>query len=225
MSARLNPRPLARVPEPAVPHSRTPRAERKKLRILDAAAEVVARRGYAGATLAEIAAEAGTQAGSIYYHFESREALIEEVMRHGVGLSFAHTRACVERLPRSASPRTRLETAIRAHLEMMLAESGNARATSRLTGQIPPEMWQRVNAVMRAYGAYLDRLIAAAAAAGEIDPAIDRSAFRMLVIGAANWVPEWFRPNGRSSPGQLCDLLVRMAMEGVATRRRSRAAA
>ena len=50
---------------------------------------MLARRGYAGTMLAEVAEEAATQSGSLYYHFDSREELIEEVLQQGVTLSFA----------------------------------------------------------------------------------------------------------------------------------------
>ena len=69
------------------------RGRLKRKQILDAAAKVLARRGYVGTQLSEIAEEAGTQSGSLYYHFESREDLIEEVLHEGVRLSFARARA------------------------------------------------------------------------------------------------------------------------------------
>ena len=47
--------------------SKTPRGERKHEQLLHAAAKVLAARGYAGTTMTEIAEQAGTQAGSVYY--------------------------------------------------------------------------------------------------------------------------------------------------------------
>jgi AcrR family transcriptional regulator len=48
--------------------------------ILLAAAEVFARRGYAAATLAELAEAAGFAAPSLYRYFESKEALVHDVI-------------------------------------------------------------------------------------------------------------------------------------------------
>src|SRR5467141_3908099 len=80
------------------------RGELKRKQILDAAAKVLARRGYIGTQLSEIAEMAGTQSGSLYYHFESREDLIEEVLQEGVRLSFARARAVVDAMhPESTS--------------------------------------------------------------------------------------------------------------------------
>jgi hypothetical protein len=51
---------------------------------------------------------------------------------------------------------------------------------------------------------------------GELDPKVDRSALRMLLIGAANYTPEWYRRDGSSSVEEIADLLVRLVFRGVA---------
>lgn len=206
------------VPSAAAPGDRgplTPRGEQKRTQILDAAAEVIAERGYAGTTLAEIAARAGTHAGSLYYHFASREELVEEVLQRGVRLAHAHVRAAVAALPDGTSARDRLSAAVREHLRFQLETSSYARAAARATGNVPDDMRARINASFRLYGRYLDGLVADAVQAGAVDPAVDRHALRMLVIGAANWAPEWFRPDGALSAEQVADLLDRMLFRGV----------
>ncbi|OAI41090.1 hypothetical protein AYO38_04520 [bacterium SCGC AG-212-C10] len=51
--------------------------ESRRSGILDAASRVFIRKGFASATMAEIAAEAGITPGAIYRYFESKEALAE----------------------------------------------------------------------------------------------------------------------------------------------------
>jgi TetR/AcrR family transcriptional regulator, cholesterol catabolism regulator len=205
-------------------HSRpTARGALKREQILDAAARVLARRGYTGTALAEIAEEVGIAgAGSLYYHFESRDQLVEEVLRRGVKVAFEQSRRAVAALPAGARPLDRLEAAIRAQMLAVLVVSDYARATSRSTGQVPAEMWARINADFRRYGRFYDQLIAAAMNAGEIDPKVDRSALRMLVVGAINWAPEWFRKSGKSSAEDVADLLVCMMIRGVGAREHER---
>jgi AcrR family transcriptional regulator len=65
---------------------RLPAAERRE-RILAAATEVFAERGYADARMAEIAARAGVVASVIYDHFGSkRELAVELLERHGAAI-------------------------------------------------------------------------------------------------------------------------------------------
>ena len=83
-------------------------------------------------------------------------------------------------------------------------------------------MWGRINADFRRYGKFYDQLIAAAMASGELDPSVDRSALRMLVVGAINWAPEWYRASGTSTPDEVAGLLLRMMVRGVGLRPRKK---
>lgn len=206
-----------RVYAPAKHQQLSTRGELKRKQILDAAARVLARRGYVATQLSEIAEAAGTQPGSLYYHFESREELIEEVLHEGVRLSFARARTVIDAMPPESTALDRLAAALRAHLKFQLVESDYARAVSRSIGQPPEEMWGRVNRKFRAYGKFFDGLIAAAIEAREIDPEVDRHALRMLIIGATNWAAEWYRRDGSSSVDEIGNLLIRLLQRGVGT--------
>jgi AcrR family transcriptional regulator len=210
----------------AVDHGRvklTPRGAAKRERILEAAAELLARHGYGGTTLADIAHAAGTQSGSLYHHFESREQLAREVLLNGAEAAMAHTSAVVDALPANASPRRRLEAAITAHVEYILDRNPAALAGARAVGQLPPAVNEPLEVVWRAYGRYFASLFDAAVADGSIDPSVDVAAARMLVVGAANWTAEWFDPNGTSSAGDIGRLLCRLVFEGLGPSRRRRA--
>lgn len=198
----------------------TSRGEDKRRRILEAAGELLATRGYAGTSLADIATAAGTYAGSLYYHFDSREQLAEEVLTSGTRAAMQHTREAVDALPAGASARRRLETAITAHVAFILERSPAALAGARAVGQLPPPLAEPLHALFREYGDYFAELFEAAAAEGAIDPTVDLRAARMLVVGAANWTAEWFRPDGPSSAEDVGQLLCRLIFDGIGTGRR-----
>jgi AcrR family transcriptional regulator len=60
--------------------TRTERGDRTRARILDAAAQVFAEDGYAGASMARILATAGATKGGFYFHFASKEELALAVL-------------------------------------------------------------------------------------------------------------------------------------------------
>jgi len=80
-------------------HPPTPQATRQELdaerprrkgeitreRILDAAEELFAERGYGGTTLRDVASRVGIRNPSLYNHFESKDALYAAVLERGVG--------------------------------------------------------------------------------------------------------------------------------------------
>lgn len=57
------------------------KAERTRMEIIEAARRVFARKGYEGAAVADIAAEAGFTKGALYANFPSKEALFLTVLR------------------------------------------------------------------------------------------------------------------------------------------------
>ncbi|WP_017973255.1 ScbR family autoregulator-binding transcription factor [Actinopolyspora halophila] len=56
------------------------RAARTRASVLRAGAEVIAARGYEGATIAEILEHAGVTKGAMYFHFPSKQALAQAVI-------------------------------------------------------------------------------------------------------------------------------------------------
>jgi Transcriptional regulator len=52
-------------------------------KILDAAAALFSRQGYNGTALRDIAAALDMKAGSLYYHFDSKEQLVLEIFKTG----------------------------------------------------------------------------------------------------------------------------------------------
>ena len=195
----------------------TPRAtksEHTRQRILRTAAKFFRQKGYTSSSLREIADSAGMQAGSLYYHFASKEDLAEAVMDAGVMGARRAAEAAVDALGATASPMERIEAAFRGHLNYLLEESDYAVATLRMLHQTPDGVRMRHLRKQRAFGRYYAELFGAAQDAGLIRPEFDLSALRMLLLGALNWSPEWFDPAGLP-PDELVRQLSEMMQHGV----------
>jgi AcrR family transcriptional regulator len=199
-----------------LPRSET-KSERTRRRILDAAALVFQRKGYASVTLKDIAALAELQAGSLYYHFDTKEQLVEAVLEAGVEGAIAGTREAVEALGPGADPLARLRVAIAAHLRVVLTEGAYASANIRMLSQVPGSIRERHLKRQRAYGAFWRALFDQAAAAGAIRPDLDLSVVRMLALGALNWSVEWYRA-GRRTPSEIAAHAATMILDGITPR-------
>ncbi|MFG1672680.1 TetR/AcrR family transcriptional regulator [Micromonospora sp. NPDC049282] len=92
---------------------RTRRREDTRQRLFVAAVELIAEQGFSATTVDDIAARAGVAKGTVYYNFESKTRLFEELLRHGIGLLTAEFRAAVDGLP----PREALAALVRAELD------------------------------------------------------------------------------------------------------------
>lgn len=178
-------------------------------RILDAAAKTFRERGYAAASLRDIATAAGMQAASLYYHFDSKDQLAEEIMTVGVDGSYAAVKTAVAALAKTASPLDQLEAAFAAHLTYLLNQSDYAVAMLRMLHQTPKPIRERILKRQRAFGRLFDRLLKRAQSDGLMKPGLDLSSMRMLIFGAMNWTPEWYATPGLT-PSELATQLRRM---------------
>jgi TetR/AcrR family transcriptional regulator, cholesterol catabolism regulator len=96
-----------------VADGRSRRREDTRQRLFEAAVGLIADQGFSATTVDDIAARAGVAKGTVYYNFESKTVLFEELLRHGIGLLTADFRAAVAGLP----PREALGALVRAELE------------------------------------------------------------------------------------------------------------
>jgi AcrR family transcriptional regulator len=103
----------AETPPVAPPH-RQGQSQRRRARILDAARECFGREGYAGATVARIAAEAGVSNGLLYQFFRGKEDLFEVVLKEVVR---DWVRALVPRSDDTPGPTMALENMFRRSVE------------------------------------------------------------------------------------------------------------
>jgi TetR/AcrR family transcriptional regulator, cholesterol catabolism regulator len=196
------------------------KSERTRQRILDSAAQVFAARGYADVSLRDIAEAANTKAGSLYYHFSSKDELVEEVLHHAIEEIHQHVRHAVDALGDSARPADRLRTAIDAHTESVIERTDYAKALLRITSQVPDPIRTRHNRYARAYGEYWAKLFEEARDAGEIRVDLDLTLARLLIVGAMNWTVEW--PASLWSPEAIAGTLNRLVFEGMNPPRRGK---
>ena len=138
------------------------------------------------------------QAGSLYYYFNSKEAMLQEVLTEGFSALKKMVRDEVDALPRNSGPLVRLRCALRSHLSGLL-ESGNfAAAFARFYNQLPPAMKRRNNPARLVYIAYWRELVQAAQDAGEIRRDVPVKPYVDFLIGALARVRDWYDPDTMS---------------------------
>jgi AcrR family transcriptional regulator len=185
---------VASVTRPASPDIAESKSAQTRRRILDAAAQLLSAKGYAGLRLTDVAAQAELQAPAIYYYYASRDDLIEEVMWAGIADMREHVVAILDGLPGDVSALDRLLAAVSAHLGHELEISDYTTAAIRNAGQVPPRIRKRQVLEEQRYGEVWRRLINDMARSGELRADLDLYMAQMLVLGALNWAVEWWDP-------------------------------
>jgi AcrR family transcriptional regulator len=190
------------------------KSEATRERILDATAEVLNTRGYAGTRLSDIAEVAGVQPTAVYYYFDSRDTVIGEAVQEGLRRVLASVEDALAALPAGAGPMDRISAAVAGHLQATLRDSKYGAVAIRLASSLPPAIREVQLVNERRYGVLWRTLIADAEKAGLVNPALDTAAARMLVLGALNWAAEWWNPSRGSLTRTIstAQLMVRQAL-------------
>jgi AcrR family transcriptional regulator len=202
------------VTEPDDKEAKFGKAALKRQRIVEAAALVFRRRGYAQSTLNEIAAEAGTQAGSLYYYFDSREQLVEEVLIQSARRLKESVIAALAALPPAADSFERFVTMVRTHVLIVLQRDDFGIAYQKIHDQVTDQMRETISREPRSYARLWTTRFKAAVKDGFIRPDLDPRLTRMLLIGSISWMADWYKPYGPSSPEEIADALIRLFLEG-----------
>lgn len=164
----------------------SPKSDMRR-RILDAAALSLAEHGYEATTLRGLAAEAGLKAGSIYYHFASKDAIIIDVLNEGVTYVSRAIEEALAALPDETDGESRLAAALDAHLEALSAHRAYTRAAIRCYSMVPDTVRAATAPTRRAFDAQWLSILSRAQADGVIMAEHDRAVLHRIILGALNW--------------------------------------
>lgn len=170
--------------------------------IIEAAATVFRRKGYHGATMAEIAAAVGLTAGSLYHHFPSKQDLLVAVLATGLERITRDVRAVVQTSSDSAADTLRRIAAVHIHSQI---DNANIAAAVIFEGRAlldVPDVREQFVAQRDALEALYRHVVEEGIARNEFRP-VDVGIFVKALFGALNWVSVWYRPDGRLSGEEI----------------------
>ena len=144
-----------------------PVAEIRRQQIVNAACDIIARKGFANATIREIAAAAGLHVPTMYQYIDSKEALLELVYRFAIrqlhaGLEQASA-GCL-------TARDRLHATVAALLDNCDRYRRQSGVLNREFRSLPRDAQQRVLQEYRGFHDHLAGVVAAGVEAGEFRP-------------------------------------------------------
>jgi AcrR family transcriptional regulator len=199
----------------AEPESGKPtKAERTRARLIEVAKRLYQEHGSDQVTVRRIAAAAKIEAGSIYYHFRSRDEIMRAVLESGVGGAHDQVMQAIAEAGGDSSPLVRLRAALGAHLEYTLREHFSSRLKS--IRRLPKRLRDRHMQQEREYALIFGTLLREAERQGLIKPGFDLSVVRMLMLGSLTWAAEWFDPKGPMTADDVTDQLMKLITSGIA---------
>jgi len=186
----------------------------RRAELLATAGEVFARQGYNATTVRQIADAAGMLAGSLYYHFDSKESMIDEILSGFLHQLWAGYDTV---LAAGLGPRETIEALVvesfreidrhQSAVAIFQKEARHLSAQPRFTYLAESqEKFERV---------WLDTLRRGAAAGvfrADLDLRLTYRFVRDTVWVAASW----YRPGGQHSPEEIARQYLSMVLDGIA---------
>jgi AcrR family transcriptional regulator len=176
--------------------------------MLDAAARLFCRQGYEGTSVRDIARAVGMLPGSLYCHFATKEDLLVAVYVRGVDQICSAVQSAVAR---RTAPWDRLEAACIAHLEAVLRDDDYARVVVRVRPADVPAASRSLVAQRDRYEALWSALVAAL----PLPRRTDRKALRLMLLGALNGAPGWYRADGGATPRAIARQFTTLLRQGM----------
>ncbi len=181
--------------------------------LLAAAAHLFRQKGFAATTTRDIAAAAGMQSGSPFYHFKSKGDLLHAVIEEGMRAALMRQRALLQTEGYAQkTPVQQLELLMRVHFDVLLgpgndfvpvmlyeSRSLNAIQYKQLAGLIADyeALWLPV----------LETLVAQGTVHGPV------KLVRLLMLGALNWSVQWFNPKKGASVEELTQVALSLFLK------------
>lgn len=178
--------------------------------ILEKAAAIFARQGYAATSIGDIAEACECSKSRLYHYFDGKEAILRDMLTMHVDSLLDQ---CRQVLYGSQEPKERFLHLVKLFLEIYAVSRDQHVVLLTCLDVLPPEHRNELIAKQRELIAYVrDALVQL-----RPDMAGNRVLARvdtMLFFGMINWTYTWYRADGAVSPEELAERTVKLFLDG-----------
>ncbi len=180
--------------------------------IADVAVRLFSEHGYTGTTMRDIAEAVGVLPGSLYAHIESKETLLLEIVSDGIARFLAIEQALEASVD---SPEARLRKAIRAHVDVVAEDPQHSLVVFHQWRFLSEPNRASAVAMRRRYANAFVKIVEDGKSSGVFSPRLDTRITVFGILGALNWIPEWYSDKGAASAGEIADKLAESLIFGL----------
>lgn len=167
--------------------------------------------GFEAMSLRRLAAEVGIQPGSLYNHFETKQALLFDIVREHMATLTARLD---EALVGHDAPRQRLVAFTSFHARYHMTRRMQVYVANSELRSLDPENRAEIVALRRAYERRLEAILETGRDAGLFHVA-DLKITTYALISMMTGICEWYQPDGRLTETELVALHVDMVLRAV----------
>lgn len=180
--------------------ARTPATSDRRIEILKSAAAAFRRRGYHGASVDEIASALEMTKGNLYYYFKNKEDILFACHDYSLDLLLA---LMAEVQAEESSPEAKLRRLVLAFVHLILDEL-HATALTLDPEALSPPLLKKIIAKRDQFDHGIRDIIQQGIDQGVFTPG-DPKLIEFAMMGAINWIPKWFDPEGPQTSNTIGD--------------------
>ena len=189
----------------------TRRSTATRIEILKSAAAAFRRLGYHGATVEEIAAALDMKKGNLYYYFRNKEEILFACHQY----SLDQLLAALDEIQRSAlGPEEKLRRLIVAGVHTILDELHGTALFLDLEALSPSHL-KAIIARRDRFDHGVRRVLQEGIESGQFARTADAKLLSFAILGAVNWIPRWYDPEGPASSQQIADAFADYLLSGL----------
>lgn len=182
---------------------RQKKAERKKEEIIQSALSIISEKGYHATTMEDIAAKLLMTKGSVYYYFKDKQDLVYKSHKMLLEQSINNIEQI---LTEDLSAREKLEKTMIVHIDYLITERTGFTLGARPEQIFEGEQLKDILDLREKYSEYIDSLIIEGMEKGYFQK-VDIKIVRNIILGAMNYIIEWYSPNGSKSKEELAKMI------------------
>ncbi len=171
------------------------------------------RRGFHATSMEAIAAEVGLTKGTLYHYYASKTALAYECMLASIDDGLRMTQKADEG---GGTGLQKLERYLHLQFATLAGRGGSSWLHAEMS-VLDAEQQAEARRRSREVDAHVQKFIEQGVADGSI-VSVDPKVAEFFLMGALNWLPRWFSPDGPMSSDDLAALFIRMMFDGLRAR-------
>lgn len=181
--------------------------------ILEAARGLFIRKGYHATTVDEIADVMGATKGTVYYYVSGKDEILFELHNRGMQRLIKNLQEIVQS---DIPTEDKLKQAIRSHVMEVCDQVSMPFPADRPEFALPARQGQAIVARRKEYHEIFESIIREGIEIGQLRP-VDVKIVSFAIMGALNWIPQWFSHQGRLSREQIAEIMAEYLIRGLVT--------
>jgi AcrR family transcriptional regulator len=187
------------------------RRNNKYKKILSVAAHLMSRKGYTGVSLQEIADKVGLHKSTLFHYIKNKEELLLQIFGDTFEEEGIRTLKEISR-DHSLAPEEKLRKAIDFHLTSVDKDFDSISIFLDQIRSLPKKHQLMALKARKEYEKCFQKIIAEMKRKGYFE-GLDKQIVTLGVLGMLNWVPMWFRRDGRLTIKEISDIFYKLIGE------------